>query len=105
MDEHASRKSGPELEARLRALGTPLPPEVTGAQLLQFIYPALRGVFYAKGGKDGQFASLSVDDPVSSIIRQLDSELPGGRANAEFASLLLTRVRVWVDAKCRVNPP
>jgi len=91
------------VEARMRELGTPLPTGVTGAQLYQIILPELRRAFFAKGGRDGQFADVSLG-PIPSIMQQLASELPGGRAHPDFAALFLTRVKEWVASKFRIDP-
>ncbi len=89
------RTSGSELEAALRAAGTPLPPDVTGAQLLRAVLEeTLRHLITVRPADPGQHKHFGLS-PIVGLVRDLQAELPGGGSNPAFASELLLRVRAW----------
>jgi len=95
LPEDRFRASGAELEAALRAAGTPLPQEITGAQLLRAVLEeALRHLITTRPVDPAQHKHFGLA-PIVGLVRALQAELPGGASNPAFANELLVKVRTW----------
>ena len=91
------QQSGAEFEAALRAAGVQLPSSITGAQLLQAVHEELLRHLIAHP-KQNHHVNISLQ-PVVSMVRELNAELPDGTSNPAFGDSLLLKVREWVRAK------
>jgi len=91
--EQFVRKAGSELETSLREAGSPLPPGVTGEQLVRSAVDDMQRELLS----DGTNERVKLWRPhIDRIIRELEAELPGGRSNPEFQTTMVARISRWV---------
>lgn len=84
------RKAGADLDAALSEAGTPLPPELTGEQMIRGFLEESRKNALSEAGQLRQQA-------LNRITQELISSLPGGSANPQFKGLLAAKYLEWLD--------
>ena len=97
--EEFIRLTGADLEEAYRAKGETLPPGVTGEQLV-------RGFMESTSqGREALEARHKLWGPhVNAIIRQVESELPGGRSNPAFQRTMADRIIEWMRQHPELAP-
>src|SRR5262249_22663026 len=84
------RKAGADLDAAFREAGTPLPPELSGEQMIRDFLEESRKNALSEAGQLRQQA-------LNRITQELISSLPGASANPQFKELVSAKYREWLD--------
>jgi len=84
------RKAGADLDTAFAASGHPLPPTMTGEQMIRAFLEESRKEAFSEAGKQRQIE-------LTRITQEVAASLPGGRAHADFMALVSTKYKEWLD--------
>ena len=83
-------KLGAELDTAFREGGSPLPPGLSGEQMIRSFLEESRRETFSEAGQERQRA-------LTRITQDVAATLPGGSADPAFITLVSTKYKEWLD--------
>jgi len=97
--EEFIRTAGASLEEEYRQKGVSLPAGITGERLVRDFMES------TTQSREAMESRRKLWGPhVDAIIRQVESELPGGRSNPEYQRIMTDRIVEWVRQHPELAP-
>ena len=84
------RKAGTDLDTAFAASGHPLPPTMTGEQMIRAFLEESRKEGLSEAGRQRQ-------SELTRITQEVAASLPGGSAHADFMDIVSAKYKEWLD--------